>query len=185
MAVLPRGDNVSTVPVRWKVRALLQRHGLSTYRLWKESGLAMGTVYRLARGDTGSLNAETLDRVMEALRRLTGVSLAVSDLLVYEPATVYVLSKDLDVAAVVDDMVRKHHASHYADLVASRGPDGAIEEVLAAWVRFGRAFRSENDAKNHAASLPSGSQLTVHPVTPGDVREILEDMGAIKEDGTP
>ena len=74
---------MTTVPVRWKVRALLERHGLSTYRLWKESGLSMGAAYRLARGDTSSLNADTLDKAMGALQRLTGEALGVADLVEY------------------------------------------------------------------------------------------------------
>ena len=73
-----------TVPVHWTIRPLLQRHGITPYRLMKESGLAQGTVYRLVRGDTRSLNADTLDRVMTALRRLTNESIDVGDLLRFE-----------------------------------------------------------------------------------------------------
>lgn len=72
------------VPVHWTVRPLLERHGITPYRLMKESGLAQGTVYRLVNGDTRSLNAETLDRVMGALRRLTGEEVEIADLLRYE-----------------------------------------------------------------------------------------------------
>ncbi len=75
---------MNVVPVHWTVRPLLKRHGITAYRLMKESGLAQGTVYRLVRGDTRSLNADTLDRVMTALRRLTNESIEVGDLLRYE-----------------------------------------------------------------------------------------------------
>lgn len=75
---------MQTVPVRWIVRPYLDRHNLSAYRLMKESGLAQGTVYRLVRGETNTLNAETLDRVMTALRRLTGENVQIGDLLEYE-----------------------------------------------------------------------------------------------------
>ena len=75
---------MQTVPVHWTIRPLLERHGITAYRLMKESGLAQGTVYRLVRGDTRSLNADTLDRVMTALRRLTNESIEVGDLLRYE-----------------------------------------------------------------------------------------------------
>jgi DNA-binding Xre family transcriptional regulator len=76
------------VPVRWKVYDILEAHDISVYRLMKESGLAQGTVYRLVKGDTSTVNAETLDRVMTTLRRLTGQQLQISDLLEYdEPRT--------------------------------------------------------------------------------------------------
>lgn len=72
------------VPVHWTVRPLLKQYGVTPYRLMKESGLAQGTIYRLVNGDTRSLNADTLDKVMAALRRLTGADIQVGDLLVYE-----------------------------------------------------------------------------------------------------
>ena len=75
---------MESVPVRWKVYEILEAHDISPYRLMKESGLAQGTVYRLVKGDTSTVNAETLDRVMTTLRRLTGQHLQISDLLDYE-----------------------------------------------------------------------------------------------------
>ncbi len=72
------------VPISWTIRPYLERHDLTAYRLMKESGLAQGTVYRLVRGETNTLNAETLDRVMTALRRLTGENVQIGDLLEYE-----------------------------------------------------------------------------------------------------
>lgn len=77
---------MQTVPVHWTVKPLLEEHGITPYRLMKESGLAQGTIYRLVRGDTRSLNADTLDRVMGALRRLTGAEIQIADLLEYEPS---------------------------------------------------------------------------------------------------
>lgn len=72
------------MPIRWLIRPLLERHDVTPYRLMKESGLAQGTVYRLVRGETSTLNVETLDRVMTALRRLTGEKVEIQDLIVYE-----------------------------------------------------------------------------------------------------
>jgi len=74
-----------SVPVTWNVRPILERHNITPYRLMKESKLAQGTVYRLVNGDTRSLNADTLDKVMAALRRLTGEHIEIGDLLHYEP----------------------------------------------------------------------------------------------------
>jgi len=81
---LPIGGTIQLVPVHWKVYEILRAYDISTYRLMKESGLAQGTVYRLVKGDTSTVNAETLDRVMTTLRRLTGQQLQISDLLEYE-----------------------------------------------------------------------------------------------------
>ena len=78
-----RGASILHVPVRWKVYEILDEYDISVYRLMKESGLAQGTVYRLVKGDTSTVNAETLDRVMTTLRRLTGRQLQISDLLDY------------------------------------------------------------------------------------------------------
>ena len=82
--VIPDGGNITAVPVRWTVYEILESHDISPYRLMKESGLAQGTVYRLVKGDTSTVNADTLDRVMTTLRRLTGRDLQISDLLHYE-----------------------------------------------------------------------------------------------------
>jgi DNA-binding Xre family transcriptional regulator len=71
------------MPVRWKVKQFLEAHGLTTYRLMKESGLAQGTVYRLVNGDTQNLNAATLDATIKALRTLTGKQVDIPDVLEY------------------------------------------------------------------------------------------------------
>ena len=72
------------VPVRWTIKPLLERHNITPYRLMKETELSQGTVYRLVNGETRSLNVDTLDHVMTALRRLTGERVEIADLLVYE-----------------------------------------------------------------------------------------------------
>jgi predicted transcriptional regulator len=74
---------MQSVPVHWKIKPLIDAHGITPYRLMKESGLAQGTVYRLVHGDTSTVNAETLDRVMTTLRRLTGKRVEIADLLEY------------------------------------------------------------------------------------------------------
>ena len=74
---------MSQMPVRWKVKAYLEAHNLTPYRLRKESGLAQGTVYRLVNGDTVNLNAATLDATIKTLRKLTGEHVDISDVLEY------------------------------------------------------------------------------------------------------
>ncbi len=68
----------------WKVKEFLEIHGISAYRLMKEAGLAQGTAYRLANNQAGGLSLETLDAVIEALRRLTGKRVLLTDLLEYQ-----------------------------------------------------------------------------------------------------
>jgi len=74
------------MPVRWKLRPILEAHGITPYRLMRESGLAQGTVYRLVKGDTSTVNTDTLDRVMVTLRRLTDEHVEITDLLEYTEA---------------------------------------------------------------------------------------------------
>jgi len=74
------------MPIRWKVKEYLAAHGITPYRLMKESGLAQGTVYRLVKGITHNLNTDTLDAAIHALRKLTGENVGIADLLEWEPA---------------------------------------------------------------------------------------------------
>lgn len=75
---------MTTMPIRWTIKPLLDRHNLTAYRLMKETGLAQGTVYRLVNGTARSLNADTVDRVVLALRRLTGEPVQIGDLVSFE-----------------------------------------------------------------------------------------------------
>jgi DNA-binding Xre family transcriptional regulator len=72
------------MPLRWKVREFLDMHGVTPYRLMAATGLAQGTVYRLARNEATSVNTETLELVLVALRKLTGKKVELQDLLVFE-----------------------------------------------------------------------------------------------------
>ena len=74
---------MQSMAVRWKVKAFLDDHGITPYRLMKESGLAQGTVYCLVNEDTTGLNTETLNAVLEALSDLTGETLEIGDVLEY------------------------------------------------------------------------------------------------------
>ena len=170
------------MPVRWKVKQFLEGHGLSTYRLWKESGLAMGTAYRLVRGDTTSLNADTLDKVMGALQRLTGKSVDLGDLVLYEPSAVFVVHHDRDVAKVVDEIVRQRHPSHYLQEVERLGLDGAVAAAFEDWVKFGHAFGSEAAADESVATNEGRRELFVHAVAPSDLVQAFRDAGVLVED---
>lgn len=67
----------------WKVKEFLEAHNVSAYRLMKEAAIAQGTAYRLANNQAGGLSLETLDAVIEGLRRLTGKRVLLADLLEY------------------------------------------------------------------------------------------------------
>jgi len=66
------------------VKEFLEAHDISAYRLMKEADLAQGTAYRLANNRASGLNLQTLDAVIEALRRLTGKRIRLADLLEYQ-----------------------------------------------------------------------------------------------------
>ena len=69
--------------VKWKIKELLREHGITPYRLMKDTGLSQGTAYRLANNDFNSVNADIIDVVVKALRKLTGKPVDVADLLEY------------------------------------------------------------------------------------------------------
>jgi DNA-binding Xre family transcriptional regulator len=67
--------------VNWKIKQLLEQHGITPYRLWKESGLAQKTVYTLShdKGDRADLG--TLGTLVSTLERLTGQTITPNDVL--------------------------------------------------------------------------------------------------------
>lgn len=73
-----------TMAVKWKIKELLRENGITPYRLMKDTGLSQGTAYRLANNDFNSVNAEIIDAVVKALRKLTGKPVEVADLLEYQ-----------------------------------------------------------------------------------------------------
>lgn len=75
---------MADAPIRWTIRPFLARHNISAYRLVKATGLSQGTVYRLVNGRARSLNAETVGRVLVALRNITGESVLVGDVVAFE-----------------------------------------------------------------------------------------------------
>lgn len=78
---------MTTMPIRWKVNEVLDQNGITTYKFWKESGLNKRTAYRLAdpeADNTVSINGDTIDATMKALKSLTGKSFLIQDLLEYQ-----------------------------------------------------------------------------------------------------
>lgn len=72
--------------IRWKLKQLLEQHGLSVYQLAKalEGKVSANAVYHAARESITRVNFETLATVIAALRDLTGKPVVVGDLMEYE-----------------------------------------------------------------------------------------------------
>jgi hypothetical protein len=67
--------------LRWKLKEYLDRHGITPYKLWKESGLSRPTVYAMATGKPKSLFFDVATSVIATLTRLTGKPVTPNDLL--------------------------------------------------------------------------------------------------------
>lgn len=72
--------------LRLNLGGYLKRHGLTPYRLVKESGLAQATVYNMARTPAQRVDLDTVGTMLDALRRMTGERVTVDDLLEEVPA---------------------------------------------------------------------------------------------------
>ena len=75
---------------RWKLPELLEREGVTPYRLHKdieesaEGKASRNTIYRWSNELPDTLDVALLMSVIEALRKRTGKGVQVSDLLEYE-----------------------------------------------------------------------------------------------------
>jgi DNA-binding Xre family transcriptional regulator len=79
------GDTMNTMPLKWKVRDLLEAHSITPYRLRLESGLSSAVAYGIANGEHQALDMRVMDKLLPALRRLTGdSSLQIGDIVEYE-----------------------------------------------------------------------------------------------------
>ena len=166
-----------SMPVRWKLQSILRQHRISTYRLWKESGLAMATAYRLARGDSKYVNAETLDRVLGALERLTGTPFQVGDLVNYEPAVAYVVHGEPSAVAAVERLMRTGTA---ATARGAGSPESRGEALVETWVTAGLAFVTEGEAIDHASGLRGTGTQHVLAIGRSDIEEALSGADTIE-----
>jgi DNA-binding Xre family transcriptional regulator len=73
------------VPIRWKLKAVLDENGITPYRLMQETGLAGSTIYRLTTGKTEGVQGKVLDKILTALHTLTGKTFSVCDVIEWEP----------------------------------------------------------------------------------------------------
>ena len=64
---------------------MLAEHDITPYRLSKESGVAMNTVYAIVKDETKRIDKATLYAILVALQNLTNRTYEVSDIVVFEP----------------------------------------------------------------------------------------------------
>ena len=68
--------------LKMKLAEILERHAITRYRLAKESGLSTQTVYAMVeRSAPKTIQVEPFGRVVEALGRIIGQPLTLSDVL--------------------------------------------------------------------------------------------------------
>jgi hypothetical protein len=70
--------------VRWKLKEILEREGITAYRLWKVAKSNPHTVYRWAYRPPKALDLEVAESVLRALRALTGKEYTLCDLIEVE-----------------------------------------------------------------------------------------------------
>ena len=80
--------------IRWKLRAFLNEHSLTPYRLAKATHgkLSLNAIYNAVAVDLTAIKFDSLNILIDALRDLTGKEVGVVDLIEYtherlEPAT--------------------------------------------------------------------------------------------------
>jgi DNA-binding Xre family transcriptional regulator len=73
------------MPLKWKLRSLLEHLTINPHQLARQMGIAPPSVYRLLR-DEGpeNFNRGTLENILTALEALTGKTLEIADLIEYE-----------------------------------------------------------------------------------------------------
>jgi DNA-binding Xre family transcriptional regulator len=76
---------MQTMPLQWKLEDLLERHKVSAYRLAKESGVGLTTIYRIKNNRTNTVQGQVLEAILQALLVLTGKRYGVGDLLEWQP----------------------------------------------------------------------------------------------------
>lgn len=75
---------MSTMPIKWKVRELLEAHDATPYRFWKDSGLSRDVAYAIANGNHQALDLGVIEKALPYLRSLSGNdALQIGDIVEY------------------------------------------------------------------------------------------------------
>jgi predicted transcriptional regulator len=72
---------MNAVPLRWKLKEVLEQANITPYRFVQESGLSASTVYRITGGRTEGVQGKVLDDILSTLYRLTGKAFGPSDVI--------------------------------------------------------------------------------------------------------
>lgn len=67
--------------VRWKLKETMDAHGITRYALQKEAGIAMNTLRGMYDGETRRPDLDVLATIIQALQRLTGKDITLTDVL--------------------------------------------------------------------------------------------------------
>ncbi len=59
------------MPIRWKVKSLLETNNVTPYRLMIESQLSRAITYGIANNTHNALDTGVMDKLIPALRKLT------------------------------------------------------------------------------------------------------------------
>jgi hypothetical protein len=79
---------MSNMPIRWKVRPILEGAQATPYRFWKETGLSRDVAYGIANGDHQALDLGVIEKALPYLRDLSGDSdLQIGDIVEYRAIT--------------------------------------------------------------------------------------------------
>ncbi len=70
--------------MNWQLETYLKEHGLRAIDLVHKTGLSTNTVYPMVRNNAQRVDRDTLNRVIQALRDLTGKRTEVGDILRFE-----------------------------------------------------------------------------------------------------
>ncbi|HEU4741296.1 MAG TPA: hypothetical protein VFS50_06845 [Meiothermus sp.] len=75
---------IRIVPVRWRFAELLQKEGITVYRLYKQVALkdvSRTSLYKWAQSMPKYLDVDMAERVLEGLKEITGRDYQLSDLI--------------------------------------------------------------------------------------------------------
>lgn len=76
---------MSTVPLHWKLKDVLDEEGITPYRFIQESSVSSTTIYRITGGRSVGVQGKILDEILSTLHRLTGKLYGPCDVLDWKP----------------------------------------------------------------------------------------------------
>ena len=71
--------------IAWKLKPLLDSRDVTRYALQKQSEVPMNTIRAMYDGNTARVDFSVLDRIINALRIMTGEDITLADVLEWRP----------------------------------------------------------------------------------------------------